>query len=221
MSDPDRSPGCTTNPAIVCVTDPDSPEFLAAMQVYRQTFAKALRDDESDIADYLRYPDRRRPFHLLVYRENDTVIGFAMGEYVADEKLGFLAYIGTSPRLQSKGVGTTLYLAFLEKCVEDGLRLTGELPEGIVMEAERPAHWASAEEQALCAKRLAFYHRLGADPVPLSEYRMPVAGSGYRSFHLLYHPIGRVVKNDRQARQLGCRVLGKVYGIRKPQRWVS
>lgn len=206
---------------IRAVTGPGDPLYPQVVRLYRSTFAKPLRDPDYVIEENLLEQEQRAPFYLLVFVESEQVLGYAMGHFYADENVGFLAYIAASPAARGKGVGSALYLAFMERCVTDAQRLNGRMPAGICLEAEAPPVWHDAEMEEECRRRLEFYRRLGAEPVPGVDYRLPVSGAGWRRFHLLYHPITRRNIGPRQARSLARTLLRRVYGIRHAEAWVS
>lgn len=201
--------------SIEATTDPDSTEFRQAMHLYRRTMPKPLRDPDWEVTE--RIADATDPYCLIVARAADTVVGYAIGEYLPAENLGFLAYLGTDPAVRGRGIGAALYEAFLTRIVEDALRLSGLVPHGLVLEAEKPDVWASPAEAALCARRLRFYARLGAHPIEDLDFFQPRTRSqDVRSMHLLYHAIGREAPSQQRRESLARVVYRRVYGLCGP-----
>lgn len=208
-----------------CIRSLHSPAdylFGPVLSLYRASMPKPLREPDEVLTWRLENPDARNPFHLIAAVGSDgQVLGYAMGHYFSAENLGFLAYIAADPAARGKGLGSALYLAFMERCVADAQRLRNCLPAGICLEAETPPVWHDPDLERECRRRLEFYRRLGAEPVPGVDYRLPVPGCGWRRFYLLYHPIARRLGHPRQARQLARSLLRREYGVRRPEAWVS
>lgn len=196
------------------------PIFPQAIRLYRATMPKPLRDPDDWVGDELEEPSPDSPFHLLVATDGDRLLGYVMGHYYLSENIAFLAYLATDPAVRSKGVGSALYRAFLEQVVHTARRLTGRLPDGLCLEAQAPPDWPDPDLEQQVQRRIQFYARLGAEPLPEIQYRLPMGGS-WRRYYLLYSPIARPIETGRQARQLARRLLQRVYHVRHPESWVS
>ncbi len=95
------------------VTDPDSPEFKKAMDIYTRTFPKDEREEVYKIANYLRstqkigkaHPGSNSEFHVLVVRDTsikgdktDQIVASSQMSYFPGSRFGVRWYTSVDPR---------------------------------------------------------------------------------------------------------------------------
>lgn len=135
------------------ISDITSCEYAFAEELLTTAFP---RDEYRDLPEQRHNTTADPRFHLMIARDNDTLIGFIsyweLGEYC------YVEHFATLPSMRSKGYG---------KAILDNLR---KVAPRIVLEAEEPV-------DEITARRVEFYRRNGFAACPL-PYKQPPYRSG-------------------------------------------
>ncbi len=130
---------------VVEVTDPKSPEFKKAMEIYRKTFPEEEREEEYKIARYVRNtqktgrakPGGNAEFHLLVIKDNgikgsdvDKVIGHTQISYFPEKRFAARWYTAIDPSRRGSWRNIVEGLNGFRKQIEGYASKHGEKPIG-------------------------------------------------------------------------------------------
>lgn len=139
----------------------------------------------------------------------DDLVGFALVLPLDVDGVYLLDYLAVADTHRNRGLGRS----FLEHLRE--AYGTREGASGILLEVESD-QWGSAEERYLRARRIAFYRRNGAVPLPLRQHlEVPAAdGSGLIYTKLLWLPLADPLPVGERLRACMRSFLWHCYGLR-------
>jgi len=141
----------------------DLPEMRDALEIYTDSFPA----NERHPADVIRERARDERYRVIVGREQNEIVFFAMLRPLRGSEFVLLDYMATKSRHRGQGVGA----AFL-KSVAGMAEVKGKF---LLMEIEDPARGENREERA---RRVEFYRRQGAKQLQGVRYLMPGLSGG-------------------------------------------
>ncbi len=132
---------------VVEVTDPKSPEFKKAMEIYRKTFPEEEREEEYRIARHVRNtqkngsmkPGDNTEFHLVAIKDNsipgkDKIIGQAQLTYIPGKRWGTLLYVSIDPEKRNMWRKVQEGIGNFKGQIERYAAKHGEKPIGLFMD---------------------------------------------------------------------------------------
>lgn len=153
-------------------------------RVYEEAFEVWEREPFEELVDREDKGDAR----TLVMCEGAVPIGLATVSWPGVAGWSYLEYFAVDARLRSRGAGSRMWRALVE-------RLPAHAPR-MVLEIHDPAGApAGSAERETHERRRRFYERVGAVPLPVSGYVMPElpdTGSGHPGLLLAWLPERRV-----------------------------
>ncbi len=162
-------------PLLIPLTRPETPEARAAQVIYDAAFEADERVPWERLWAWIVAPgDNIQPVFWAVSLAGE-VVGLAVFGLFRRQNLGYLAYLATRPDLRGRGLG-----AWLCEQVFAALRRLAQAahagdPPLVFWEVRRPEDAPDAAEAEQRRRRIAFYARLGAEPLPLDYTCPPVA----------------------------------------------
>jgi len=155
-------------------------QIVQARAIYEASFPPAERVPFADLLASLAGASA----HGWAAADAEGVVGFAFTMTLAETGVELLSYLAVAPTWRGRGVGSALLQAVI-----DSLRARGDAA-GLLWEVESDdADEDIAEaERALRRRRIAFYHRHGAEIVRGAPgYRVPnLAGAGIIPMKLMW-----------------------------------
>ena len=176
--------GAQSGIEIVEVDDERSALAHEAVTLIEQTFDP--RDRQSGDELHLEIAEKRLDliapfgFHLLVARMDGSVVGVALGVYLAGVNAGFVHYLAVSPNHRGHGIGRVLRPSLVTSFTADAKNAGQQNLNWVVGEVRLDNPWM----RGLVSKRGAipfdftYYHpgmRPGGPSSPYVLYRQPVA----------------------------------------------
>jgi hypothetical protein len=136
------------------VTDPESPDIVAALELYDDRIPESARFESPDVVRWLRegcgQPGTRGPkrqhYFLVTKRDDGVVSGFVLIHYFDTQQLAFVAYLVAAPDATALG-GMSVSLALIGAIAE--LLKPGQPLEqckALLFEVDRPSADASQAE---------------------------------------------------------------------------
>jgi GNAT superfamily N-acetyltransferase len=196
------------------IDDISSPWFARAVRLMEETFPPEERMDVRDLADTLA--EKRlgvlRPanIHLLVAHEEDQVLGFCQGWYIAVSNVCFVSYLLVRRGLKGRRLGAVLRQRLIRECQRDALLNRRKAIWAVVGEVEEDNPWL----HTLVRSR-------GAIALDI-DYRQPSLGPNQPPVRLIlyvqrldYH---RKSLKARDVRSLVYSIYRRVYRIQFPVR---
>lgn len=131
------------------------------LKLYDSTFPINVRESHQTFLNGLKYGSNRKPnnFRFLIGLEGEDLVSFATGHYLADVNSGFIVYIVTNPKAQSKGVGTRTLEKLEELLNQDAVSAGNPSINTIVLETETEEMAHTDEEKENCIKRSKFFKK--------------------------------------------------------------
>jgi len=145
----------------------------------RSLYVQAFEPEEKTPFDGLWAAARQAPgevdVHFLGLLEGEELLGTAWFCTVPAERLGYLGYIAIAAAERGRGYGETLMRAVLVG-IEDMLKaVTGQPPLATFWEVRSLEDAPDETEYQLRQRRIRFYQRFGAEPLPVDYLCPPVA----------------------------------------------
>lgn len=121
--------------------------------------------------------------YLTALDDAGALLGMTRYDVVEDAQAAALWYLATVPEARSKGIGGELYH-------EVRRRVQEELPsvQALIFEVEAPDMTHTEEERGWAVKRIAFYHRMGAQTLKGIDYVQSVGWQPPMPMWLMVHP---------------------------------
>ncbi len=139
--------------ALQGIADPLVPDWF---EVYEVSFRQEVRGLAGVLLRLLRAATPQYTF--LAALEEGRLIGIALYEEPPTLPLGYLWYLAIAPACRGAGRGAQLYRGVLER-LRDGT-------EALLFEVELPERQPNETERALAERRILFYQKMGAAPLP-------------------------------------------------------
>jgi acetoin utilization deacetylase AcuC-like enzyme/GNAT superfamily N-acetyltransferase len=177
--------------------------------IFRQIFP-ALADYADGIPSLVRNPLKHgyRSVLLVVERALGRVDAFALVMHFHDVRSSYLDFIATRPGIRGSGVGSALYEAARELCINAGSK-------GLYMEVQPDTEELTPDPVRLdqARKRIRFYEQYGVSVVENAAYSAPVGTPPTTAF-LLFDGLGRT---DPLGREEAARGVEKILTLRYGQ----
>ncbi|MBF5043041.1 GNAT family N-acetyltransferase [Aggregicoccus sp. 17bor-14] len=171
-----------------------SPDELAQDAALWTLYAQAFPASEREPPEVILRSLRLGVGRALAAREGGVTQGLAVLHLLQDPDVVFLVYLALAPGVRGQGRGGAL----LEAAWREGaaaLAAQGRVARGLVWEVDPPETAPDAAERAVRERRLRFFTRAGAQPLPTAYLQPPLAaGAGPLPMRLLYraataHPV--------------------------------
>jgi GNAT superfamily N-acetyltransferase len=182
------------------IVHPDDPLLPAWLALYCQAFPPVERIPPEDVIGMIARKSRGElpgvRFQALL--EGDQLVALLASERFDDPGVLFLWYLALPEARRGQGLGSRIYRRLAEQSAR-GLQC-------ILFDVEMPALAASEAEQAVRARRIEFYRRLGVRELTGVRYAIQIEpGSPPLPMHLMIHPL--VPLTGRDAYELAQRVV--------------
>jgi GNAT superfamily N-acetyltransferase len=212
------------------ITGINDPYLPAALDLYQDSFpdrervplswwfalCKHLEDGKPTAEDARPYshPEAHRFLSVCICYENDVERVGAVVQYeaqpgpgVAKERVGFIAYLATSPELRGKGMGGALFDGIVERLQkEENCRL-------VLWEVEDPEEIARSQgekEAELARRRIGFYRRCGGKLLGGVEYLLHIGRPFMTPFPAFVMVAGPADVTPEEVQRVADYVLGGV-----------
>ncbi len=157
-----------------------------AQRILRQNFPGWEHDAER-MVQWLRDPIRTgwRAVLLVAETSQGKVNGFALVLHFSEINSSFLDYIAVRKGIRGSGLGSALYEAVREYCVEVG-------SQGLYLEVDPDDPELVEDEHTLeqNCRRLRFYEYYDVRPIVNTDYHLPL-GDPPTHAYLMFDPLGR------------------------------
>ncbi|MEW9052520.1 MAG: GNAT family N-acetyltransferase [Neobacillus sp.] len=143
------------------IKEENATELRTVMKLYDQSFPIDVREPHEIFHRSIKYSRERYPnnFRFLIGKEDDQLVSFATGHYLADDNVGFIVYIATNPLARNSGLGSKT-LVKLEELLNEDARSAGHSSlRAIFLETETEDLVHTEQEKADCEKRNRFFDR--------------------------------------------------------------
>lgn len=156
-----------TQSRVLPLTNSRTRVFREAYAAYETAIPKAEQKTRKQMLAGLKHPG----FRFWAFEHEGEVAGIAVLYASAANNTLLLEYLAISPRLQGKGLGSTLFEAAFEASRMDARTL-------MLIEVDSEKEDVSAKEKRIRLSRKAFYRRLGAREVEAFDYILPLENFG-------------------------------------------
>lgn len=167
------------------VTEIESADFQAAIEIYEEAFPECERVATVAVAERLKTQSDR----LFVRKEADRIVFMAiLGKPILEEFV-LLGYMATHPDFRNRGFGKTFVMDTLERVRHHG--------QYLLLEVENPDLGVDGE---IRQRRVNFYRRLGAKQLKSVRYILPpLSGAESTEMILMLAPPypGNCLEGDR------------------------
>jgi GNAT superfamily N-acetyltransferase len=128
--------------------------------------------------------------HFWAVTKHDQVEAIAVFSSYTRPRMGYLRFLAVRADLRGGGIGSRLLHDATYQVHEDGIVATGSPYLGLCLEVERPETALTPEETEKRERRIRFYERNGAFPVPAINLIAPPVTPGQPPvpYHLLFLP---------------------------------
>lgn len=162
------------------VNNENSKEFEEIMQIYEETFPVEERNPRASIERALK-EKRKKRFkklglfsHLIGMKFKNQMIGLSYFNYFSGPSLGFLGYIGITPKFQGQGFGKKLLNQIIETIREDAKEIGEKEPIGLAAEVEKEEQPdITREVREARNRRIGFFRSQGAKIIEGVDYFQP------------------------------------------------
>jgi GNAT superfamily N-acetyltransferase len=156
-----------TQSRVLPITRSRTRVFREAYAIYETAIPKAEQKTRRQMLAGLKHPG----FRFWAFEHEGGIAGIAVLYASAVNNTLLLEYLAISPKLQGKGLGSTLFKAAYEASRMDARTL-------MVIEVDSEKEDVSAKEKRIRLSRKAFYRRLGAREVDGFDYILPLENFG-------------------------------------------
>lgn len=156
-----------TQSRVLALTSSRTRAFREAYAIYETAIPKAEQKTRRQMLAGLKHPD----FRFWAFEHEGEIAGIAVLYASAANNTLLLEYLAISPKLQGKGLGSTLFQASFEASRMDARTL-------MLIEVDSEKEDVSAKEKRIRLGRKAFYRRLGAREVEGFDYILPLENFG-------------------------------------------
>ncbi|KPB06698.1 hypothetical protein AAV98_00265 [Bacillus sp. CHD6a] len=157
------------------ITKNSTKYFDEVMKLYEQSFPLEVRESQDIFHRSIRYSESSFPntFRFLVGIEDEKVLSFATGHFLASVNAGFVVYIVTNPSIRSSGLGSKTLHKLEELLNADAINAGYENIDKILLETEIKEMVHTEKEKEECGKREKFFKRNGYFHLSSIDYRQP------------------------------------------------
>lgn len=156
-----------TQSRVLPITRSRTRAFREAYAIYETAIPKAEQKTRRQMLAGLKHPG----FRFWAFEHEGEIAGIAVLYASASNNTLLLEYLAISPKLQGKGLGSTLFEAAFEASRMDARTL-------MVIEVDSEKEDVSVKEKRIRLSRKAFYRRLGAREVEGFDYILPLENFG-------------------------------------------
>lgn len=211
-------------PRIVSFADPENKNYqVAARRIYEDAFEAEEKVPFAGICQSAGRSQAGVGIHFWGLVEGDTLLASAWFCALPEECLGYLGYLAAAPEFRSQGYGDLLMKKVLEELERNLLAFTGQAPLAVFWEVRSPEDAPDEEERLLRLRRIRFYQRFGAEPLPVDYLCPPVApGQPEVRFILMAvtYPPGQPLGSD-DLRRIALAGLVKMEGADPQSKYVQ
>jgi predicted N-acetyltransferase YhbS len=170
----------------------ESDEFKQSIAIYESSFPSNEKRSSEKVTEMLQNNEN---YHLIISRNNETVIGISLMYAFSHLNIGFLDYMAVIPTYQRQGIGKKLFDFTLEKLssvISNGI--------GLMMEIQRE-NVQDLQEVFLRKNRIKFYMNLGAKILDGADYLLPPLQYGIEpeEMYLLLRPFSEIHYLSKQS----------------------
>lgn len=157
------------------VTLEDQNLWNQVMELYDRSFPLEVREPHSIFKKSMKYAEISKPnaFHFIAGIDNEQVVSFATGHYLAEVNAGFIVYIATNPSVQNKGLGSHTLLTLEQLLNKDAIKAGYSSLNLVILETEKEENAETKQEQEECQKRKSFFERNKYKAYKEIEYVQP------------------------------------------------
>jgi GNAT superfamily N-acetyltransferase len=165
------------------ITSVGHPLLFKAIDLIR---ANIDQDQVAEPADFVRalndkhswFPDN---YHLVIVKQQDTVVSAAAGHYIGIVNVGFINYVATDKNYRKQGLGSMVRQALINLFIEDAKKNKFDCLEGYLGEVARGKPWLQKliKDFGVIPLDVEYLHpplKPGSQPVPLVLYFRPHPG---------------------------------------------
>jgi hypothetical protein len=143
------------------IKDESAAELSTVMKLYDQSFPIEVREPHEIFHRSIKNSRERYPnnFHFLIGKEDDQLVSFATGHYLADDNVGFIVYIATNPLARNSGLGSKTLVKIEELLNKDAHSAGHSSLKAIFLETETQDLVHTEQEKADCIRRNRFFDK--------------------------------------------------------------
>lgn len=176
------------------------------LALYDQSFPIDLREPHDVILRGLDYAKNAFPndFCIVIGMEDDQLVSFATGHYLAESNAGFIVYISTNPLARNQGLGSKT-LRKMEERFHQSATIAGHSElDAVILETEKVEDAHTAEEKEECVRRTRFFNKNQYHPVHSIQYVQPPLYEGEHDvpLHLFIKKVGDKEMADQKIKQM-------------------
>jgi hypothetical protein len=199
------------------IDDHRNPAFSQGLKLLRRSFPESQRTDHASCVELLLEKRlgllRPNNYHFVVARRAGTVLGVAIGSYLAVVNLGFVEYLAAAPEVKGGRVGTILRQRLLQELRRDARAAGNKDLLGLLGEVDAGSRWLRH-----------LVRRRNVLPLDFDYYQPPLRGRGKGLPLVLYlEPVGAVIRRlpVQTVRAILYAIYRRVYRVRYPLREVA
>ena len=167
------------------VKDYNSTEFRQSIEIYKNSFPYNETRPSKDIEDKLK---NDKNYHLVVFLNNNIVIGISLFYVFKSLNIGLLDYLAITPAFRGHGIGKELFNFTFEKVVSiisSGI--------GLLIEVQRE-NIIDLQEKDIRKNRIHFYSTLGVKLLDKVKYLLPAIHSNTKEeeMYLMIKPFEKI-----------------------------
>lgn len=171
------------------------------LQLYNESFPFEVREPHDTFIHSLQYATDCFPnsFRLIIGFQDEELVAFSTGHYLAAVNTGFIVYIAINPLMRGKGIGSQTLLK-MEGILNEDAKLAG-MPalNALVLEAEAPENTHTMMEKEECLSRNQFFHKNGFKQNLDLEYVQPPLHNDDKSIPLnLFIKVSKKSQLDKE-----------------------
>lgn len=174
-------------------------EYQSIKNIFDDSFSVEERVPFEDLSNWLdSQKENARPF-LGGVKKDGEMVGLVSFLYFVNQNLVYCAYLAIRGDQRGKGIGEWTCEQMLAKSAEIAKQARGEWPRFAFWEVRDPADAPDQAEEVYRQRRIEFYKKVGAYPLPVNYICPPVSAGQPPVKYLLMvrtFPPGRMISRD-------------------------